>query len=284
MVEFIYAIIEEEIRVNVKYVYLVNTSGFKKVTKTSSENMRTPLPLYPGYDSRLLSSFYPGAPVLSSFHERTGWEKYQPQTYTLYANYRSRPKQSRGTVGAIDDVHMVSAYHVVVSGTWEDADLPNSPCEVRDYKCVNRPLYSSLDNVVAQYLRFNPVIKGNSNCFILDRDIGITDVPPVHDKRCLIFDEKGYSFHQCKVYGVVSAIDQEYVYVAPLVDEMPQVPVFFTGSTSGTQILYPVKGDTTYGLVYELPGTKLIAEVKHGWVYKGKARPGDSGAPVFTIT
>ena len=274
-----------ELIVNKDLKKMIDISKFTHVIEGHADDETTPRRLYEGYDESLMSSLYPGSPVLTHFEKIKDWKIYQPQTYKLQDTDKLKRGELRGTVtGGLNNV-IISAYHIFVTGIWKSdtgiRELPNTPCLIHPFSTHYPISYSSVSNQPAYYVEKDPLIRMSG--FLLDKDIGLASPNRVSRNECLFFENGKPTFKKCDIVGVVSGNIDDNVFIAPLIDVMPQKPLFYTGSTSGTQILIPVKEIKEYAFAYEFEQHKIALQFKKGWIFRGVAQPGDSGSPVFML-
>jgi len=274
-----------ELIVNKDLKKMIDISKFTHVIEGHADDETTPRRLYEGYDESLMSSLYPGSPVLTYFDTYPEWKFYQPQTYKYMDTYKLKRGELRGTLtGGIGNV-MMSAYHIFVTGIWKSEkgvrELPNTPCYIHSFKVMTPHSRSSISNQPAYYVEKDPLIRMTG--FLLDKDVGIGSPNLVKENRCLFFDHGTPTFVRCDIVGVVSGNIEDQIFVAPLLEVMPQRSLFYTGSTSGTQIIEPIKEIKEYAFAYEFDEHKIAIRFKKGWLFRGVTQPGDSGSPVFVL-
>ena len=276
---------DDEVVLNKKYANLVNKEYRKDATLIEPTGSESTPPLFSGYSSKLLTFLYPGAPVISIYEPVPNWEIYEPETYLFRDTYMLKPVSVRGTLGGRVGTWAITVYHVGALGVWQNEnyirELPNSPCKVRPINNAGLSLTTATITQPAHYVTNYPFLKNVSATFEIENDVAFLTSGLSVEERCLVFTPDGYDFMKCEITGLVSGSYGDYVIVAPLRETMPEIPLMFTGSTSGTQVIEPVKRTKliTYKLSFDSETYVLV--IKKGWLFRGKSRPGDSGAPVF---
>jgi hypothetical protein len=263
-----------------------------------------PSPLYPGYSRVPDYSSLPGVPIFTRFTEVGHWSLYQPETYKLDGVYRYRSAESRGTLG----LGTASAYHVAQVGTFyvKNDDLmfyetPNTPCVVKRRDGVQIGV-SLASNEPARFL--------GDNTFLVESDVSVFGNKLNPDTDVLAFINGKPETVHAHVYGLVSGSFFDHVIVAPLLPSFnassllvltnehyseledviapasfPEPPetAMFTGSSSGTVDVKFEKYIAYLKYALSFGEKKYYLAFKHGWVYRGFSKPGDSGGPLFRI-
>ncbi len=278
------------------------------VADDSLEPSSQPPPLYPGYSRVPDDSSLPGVPIFSRFICTSHWPLYQPETYRLCNAYRHTPAESRGTLG----LRTASAYHVTQVGTFYVKsggntgnvtyyETPNTSCSVERRDGLRIGLSSS-SNEVARFLGGNTFLLGSDVSAFGEKLDTVTDV--------LAFVNGEPQTVRARVYGLLSASLQGRVIVAPLLPsfnpssllalvnkgymelkeavfhEIPVEPpeiAMFTGSSSGTVNVKFEKDVAYYKFTLQFGQKEYYLAFRRGWIYRGEAKLGDSGAPLFRI-
>ena len=276
---------DDEIILNKKYMNLISKEYRKDAILVEPTESGSEIPIYPGYSPKLFTFFYPGAPIFSIYERVPNWEIFEPETYLFKDTYRLKPLSTRGTLGGRIGTWAITAYHVGALGVWKNGnyirELPNSPCKIRPVNNAGMIATTAIITKPAQYVTNYPFLENVTATFEIENDIAFLNSGLSTEERCLIFTPNGYDFMNCEIVGLVSGSYGDHVVVAPLRETMPEIPLMFTGSSSGTQVIEPIKRTKLITYKMSFDNETYILAVRKGWLFKGSAKPGDSGAPVF---
>ncbi len=260
--------------------------------------------MYDGYYKVSPSLSVPGVPIFSRFEKVDRWSVFQPATYRLSNVYHYKSAEVRGTLG----LENASAYHVIEVGTFYSDEnkrkfyeTPNTPCVVkrRDGVVMGTP---SFTNEPARFI--------GHDTFLLTTDVSTFGDKLNADTDVLAFINDKPEIVHARVYGLVSASFFNHVIIAPLVPTVnasfivsltkerelelvsrfvseasaePPETAMITGSTSGTITVHFEKEVLYYKYALNFGDHEYYLAFRHGWLYRGFTKPGDSGGPLFRI-
>jgi hypothetical protein len=278
---------------------------YRRYTHTfTPQDELSPTPMYDGFFKVPPYVVVPGVPVFTSFTEVGRWGIFQPETYRLSNVYHYKVSEVRGTLG----LENASAYHVAEVGVfYKDVDVeegkrefyetPNTPCIVKRRDGIEIGV-SSVTNETARFL--------GHDTFLLTVDIATFGDKLNVNTNVLAFINGKPEIVHARVYGLVSASFLDKTIVAPVVptvsasslvtlveksflefipEPIPEPPetAMITGSTSGTITVHFEKEVVYYKYVLNFGRHEYYLAFRHGWLYRGATKPGDSGGPLFRI-